>query len=353
MNDDLAITTGDLHIRNRKGSRDLALGIQLLRDLECLATDHKTRTIILNGDVWDQKDSTKLPELDVLTTIYRELVRLRTRGFRVVWIRGNHESPLRTHPTRSLMSLFSRVCTVVLRPTRIRGLGWNTWLLPWYPGPTFRKLLGVVGKAALTVPGKRYIIAHIGIKEGVVSPSNYRVNQEVSIYDFGWKIWDMALLSDYHAHQSLASSRLDEDMFYLGAPRPQTFGDFSNLGAWLVNFRLATAEPLALPSIYPAFETYEVKGLDDLPLDGYSTTNFNRIRVVEELRDHVRRMYPEARLISLEGVRPTHAGRIETEDRNNSRGADDPVHVFKILCKEKKWTPEHVKLGLKYLKEAI
>ena len=353
MTDDSAIITGDVHIKNRKGTRDLALGVQLLRDLERLATDNHTKTIILNGDTWDQKDSTKLPELDVLTTLYRELVRLRTLGFRVILVRGNHEAPLRSHPERTLLSLFARVCTVVIRPTRLRGIGWVSWILPWYPGPTFKRVLTFAGQSALKEPGRSYLIAHIGVKEGTVSPSNHRVNQEVSIYDFGWKVWDMVLLSDYHAHQTLASERVDEDMFYLGAPRPQTFGDFSNVGVWHVNWRTAECRSLALPSIYPEFKTYEVRGLSDLPLLGYTTSNFNRIRVVQELNDHIRRMYPDSSRIALEGTVPRDLGRLEEGDGTEARGFDDPVTVFRALCKAKKWSAQHLKLGLKYLKEAV
>ena len=116
------IVTGDTHARHGPYDDDLAISEQLLWDLGKLAKSNLCSTIILNGDVWhlkNWKDKHHEGFTQVLLMLYRVLHGLRMSGLNVVWIRGNHEITDRNKPHNTLMTLFSKVCNIVIEPQKI------------------------------------------------------------------------------------------------------------------------------------------------------------------------------------------------------------------------------------------
>lgn len=338
------IVTGDLHTRDSPFADDLSIGEQLLEDLCKLAVKHRARCIVLNGDVWHQKDGVNATVLLALRNKFAALK--RTYGIPFVWVRGNHEAPWRTNPEFTLMSLFDSVCHTVITPSVLQNDNHIIYLLPWYPGKSFRKLLHNITRKALKESRRKIIIAHVGVTEGTVSPSNYRIQQEVSVRDFCPDLFDYIILGDYHAHQYLGGRK---NVLYLGAPIPLTFGDTSNVGPWLLNIQpQPELIPLELPSLYPKYITHEVLKPEDLSIPFYNERHRNRIRCPLSLRARVKELYPNATVATMAEV----SDNVDT-GRCANIGEADWVGLFKEFHKQSGKDAKHLKLGLKYLKEAI
>lgn len=339
-----AIVTGDIHLRDGPFPEDLEIGLQILEDCAYLAKVHDTKVIIINGDLLHRKNDTPLA---VLLPLYRKLESLRARGYLVVWSRGNHESPWKSDPHRTVMTLFSNVCHTVIMPKTIEAANSTIWILPWYEGHDFRRLLNEVRKKALLCPSRRKIvIAHIGVTEGSVSPSNFRVQQDVSLKDFSPDLFDLIILGDYHMHQYLGD---DRRVVYLGSPIPLTFGDGDTVGPWLLDLlpepRLT---PLDLPTIYPKYNTYEIRKPEELTIPFYNHEDRNRIHCTPSMSSRVETIYPDAEIEYLEeSTLVLSTGRLEGVTEG------DYEAVFREFHASKGWDKTHMKLGLEYLRRCI
>lgn len=339
-----AIVTGDVHLRDGPYPGDLEVGLQILEDCAYLARVHDTRVIIINGDLLHRKNDTPL---SVLLPLYAKLEQLRARGFIIVWSRGNHESPWRNDPHRTVMSLFANVCHTVIAPKTIEAANTTIWVLPWYEGTDFRRLLHEVRKQALLRTSRRkIIIAHIGVTEGAVSPSNYRIQQDVSLKDFGSDLFDLIILGDYHMHQYLGP---DERVVYLGSPIPLTFGDADAVGPWLLdllpNPRLT---PLDLPTIYPKYSVYEIRKPEEVTIPYYNPEDHNRIHCTPSVAARVETLYPDAEIEYLEeSTLVLSTGRLEGVTEG------DYEAVFREYHASKGWDKKHMELGLSYLKKCL
>lgn len=338
------LVTGDLHVRDGPFPDDLAVGKQLIKDCFKLAKLHGCGAVIFNGDVWHQKNGVN-PR--VLLTVHNVISTCQsTTGIPCVWIRGNHESPWRSDPERTLMRLFSRLCHTVISPRVIQTQNHIIWLGPWYPGTLYKRYLKNITRKAFKEQRKKVLISHIGVKDGVVSPSNTRIHQEVGVDDFCPQLFDYILLGDYHAHQYLGDR---QNMLYLGSPLALTFGDFNPAGPWLLDLSAGTKlSQLELPSIYPRYESYTIRNERELIIPVYKETDRNRIKCSFALSAQAKVMYPDAKIIKLEdGQKQLSAGRVANVDENDWKGIFQEYHALAG------WDKTHMKIGLEYLKEAV
>lgn len=341
------LITGDTHARHGPYDDDLSISEQLLWDLGKLAKSNLCSTLILNGDVWhlkNWKEKHNKGFTEVLLMLYRVLLGLRLQGLNVVWIRGNHEITDRLRPHHTLMSLFSRVCNVVIRPQKIETKSTVIWCIPWYPGPVYKRILKEVCKQALTETRRKIIVSHIGVKEGVVSASNYRIDQEVGTKDFCPHLFDYIILGDYHSHQYL-----DTNVLYLGAPIPLNFGDTGNVGPWCLRLSgSCTLQPLVLPSIYPQYDKYVLKDKQNLVLSSYNRNNRNSIKCHVSVAAQVQSMYPEASIEYFEDEEVSaDQGRLQDIPDNDWKA------IFDEFCTSRQWDDHYKELGVQYLQEAI
>lgn len=280
-------------------------------DIGALAAHHKVSHVFINGDLWDKKQGTPR---GVLRVIYRCLRHMKFKlGLKVHWIRGNHETPDNSDPTDTMMSLFSEVAHVVVRPAVFDLPDCRFFLLPWYPAPAFIKHAQDLAAKARGKRDKRQILfAHVGLREGRISPSNIQLPQRVSVTHLYPDFYDAVLLGDYHSHQMLSDS-----VMYMGAPIPHLFGDegFSE-GPWLVDTDTMTMETLELPHGYPKFRKWTLTSSEAVTIPGYDVADYNRIYAPVTSHQVLRTMYPGADLrpLSVEPVLDMSQSRISAED---------------------------------------
>lgn len=283
---------------------------QVLLDMGNIALARGIQHIVLAGDIFHQKLNTNRVASDLLVNTYQTLLYLQTQGLQVIILPGNHDKPFEHDPQWTVLSLFSKVATVVNEPRLINEPDCLLCLLPWYPPKPYREMLNALSNYALDYQKPRLLISHVSLAEGSVSPSNRKVEQPTRIADLHPEVWTAGIwLGDYHAHQ-----RLSQQVVYFGAPRPLTFGDFNNVGVWELSVYGGKVEStcIPLPSRYPDFVSHRVDSLSDLPLVNYDHRNRNRIFSPVELMAHLANLYPDAKLLPLEGSNPeVKSGRLE------------------------------------------
>ena len=339
----------DPHIHEDPNDKTrLNRGIQLLKDCEVLAKRNGTRDIIVAGDMWHSKHGVNQR---VLLAIYRQLHAMKMRGYRVLWLRGNHEVTTKSHPAESLMWLFTRVACPIITPKIVSTEAHVLYFLPWYQEGPYKSWAKHFAKIALRDKRRKVLISHVGLKEGYTSASNIQLPQPISVGDLFPDTYDLVLLGDYHAHQMLADNTL-----YLGAPVPHTFGDRDTLGAWLLTFEPhggnTSIEVLDLPSRHPRYETWDLSGISgDATVwlgDTYNEFDRNRIRVPVELVDKVRRLYPAAQVEGVDSRDPQI-----TEGRMTGIKGTDTKNIFRAWLKSKGFKDKkYVELGWLYLTQA-
>jgi hypothetical protein len=293
------LAVADLHLSNTPimGRDRLKLGLQLLDECFWLAEERGLRDLFVIGDLLDAKNKI---QKETLIGLYRLLLKHHQRGrVRLHWIRGNHESFDRADPEQTLMDLYSEVCHVVSKPEIVSTsrIG-HVFCLPWYPADTFKRYSLELAKVAGTfVEGPKVLMFHAGLREGRISFSNIQPPQRLNGFDLVPDRYDMCLGGDYHMFQQL---RDYENIFYLSAPVPMTFGDEGNRGPWLVDPFNSTLEDLVLPTRYPSFQKWILSDDGDLSLPGYRAEDYNRIFAPEFLHAKLSVLYPGAQVLRLQ-----------------------------------------------------
>lgn len=293
------LATADLHLSDRivNGRSRLEVGERLLLDIGALAVHHNVSHVVINGDLWDKKHGTPRA---VLRVIYRCLKHMKYKmGLKVHWVRGNHETPDNSDCTDSMMQLFGEVCHAVIRPSILDLPDTRIFFLPWYPAQQFIKHAQDLAVKARGKRDKRQVLfAHVGLREGRISPSNIQLPQRVSMTHLYPNFYDLVLLGDYHSHQMLSDS-----VGYMGAPIPHLFGDegFSE-GPWLVDTAALEMDTLELPNGYPKFRKWTLTGAGEVTIPGYSVSDYNRIYAPATSHQALRVMYPGADLRVLDAA---------------------------------------------------
>ena len=248
-----AILTCDIHARSIPSWRT-PYSRRLLREISSKALSLGCDTVICAGDLWHEKHGVN-PEL--LQIIYEELERSADNGVPWILLRGNHEIGLKSKPHETLLTLFSGIATIAVRP---RKLVWNdtsVYFLPWYLGDQYRLLSQTLAKATVSdSSSKKILISHIGLNEGFVSPSNcYRVPQKVSLKDLHPECYNLVFLGDYHTTQHLGDRTM-----YGGSPIALQFGDAPDQGVWLLDTDgpEVSLQNVPLSGPYPKYKSLKI-----------------------------------------------------------------------------------------------
>ena len=281
------LVVADLHVHDDPHDKTrLHRGIRLLHDLEKLAKQNDIRTIIVAGDMWHQKHGVNQR---VLLALYRRLQAMKMHGYRIIWLRGNHEVTTKSHPHDTLMWLFAKVACTIVQPKIVATGAYAFYFLPWYLENPYKKYAKQLAHLAFRDRRPKVLISHVGLKDGYTSASNIQLPQPISVGDLYPEVYDLVLLGDYHAHQMVGDNAL-----YLGSPVPHQHGDRDTVGAWLLSIGRngVSVETMDLPSRHPDFRTWDLSDVgpeDRLWLgESYNENDFNRIIVPLELAEKTR-----------------------------------------------------------------
>lgn len=300
-----------------QGRPRLPVSMHLMADLVKLCQINNVRHLFLLGDVLDQK--MPIP-YEVVFELYKFLLTVKKcTQVKVTWLRGNHETPYKADPLKSVTTLFSEVAHVVNVEEVIEIDRNFFYLLPWFPENDFVKKAQDFAVMAHSDRAKRkFLFTHVGLKEGRVSASNIQIPQRVGVSHLHPEMYDLVLLGDYHAHQAVG-----DNVFYLGAPIAHCYGDTDIMGPWLLDTDALEMDPLVLPTRPPQFQRWTVLDDGGLELPGYRPEDYNRITVAPRLLESIRIRYPEADLRPADdeaedGGAPDLSGsRLSSEDVSN------------------------------------
>lgn len=287
------LVSADLHVSDRvvMGRSRLPVYEKMLYSIIDIAKEHQCEAIVLAGDVIDNKNK---PPLDVLVLLDQFL---SANTLPLYWLRGNHETPDKENPSKSIISLFRdrygvRVvsdCGSVIYHSSFQEADRIFYFLPWYPAEDFKAEAVKLSKKAVRFKektGKKPILfTHIGLKEGSTSPSNFHPPSAVTVSDLFPEHWAMIVCGDYHAHQFVA-----KNVFYTGAPIPHNFGDFNIKGVWVLDTEKLTARAVPIPGA-PKFIQWDAT-LQEKPL--WSPEDYVRVYAKPGDIELIRAAHPEA-----------------------------------------------------------
>lgn len=287
------LVAADLHVSDRMvmGRPRLPVYEEMLKNIYQVAKDNNCAAMVFAGDVIDNKNR---PSLDVLVAI--DYFLSESYGVPLYWLRGNHETPDKADPTKSIINLYDgRGRCRVVRDAEHKSYHHQCteedrqfYFLPWYPAEQFKeeaKALALRADRYKQKTGKKPILfAHIGLKEGSTSPSNFHPPSAVGVADLFPEKWAMVVCGDYHAYQFVA-----KNVFYTGAPIPHNFGDFNIKGVWVIDTEALTARAVPIPS--PKFVQWDATDQEKIPWD---QQDYVRIYANPKDIDIIRATYPEA-----------------------------------------------------------
>lgn len=299
------LLTADLHANNRHPG-ELGYSKQMILDLGQLALGNGARHIIVAGDLVDQKHGFNLPVMLALT---EGLAAIKAQGVTTIIIPGNHDKPDPAKPYYSPLALLTGVATVVFEPRIVEDPDYVMVLLPWFEPATYRRLLEEFTSRVATIPKRRILVSHVSLNEGRVSPSQ-TIQQPIRVEDLYPGVYAHVFLGDYHAHQAIPGY---ENVQYLGAPRPYTFGDYNNLGPWLFDTGTGKSTLLKLPSFYPDFKRWAIQDASGFPLKGYREQDRNEIHCPLNLLGMAKALYPGAGIKPMEGEVKVEGSRLTLE----------------------------------------
>jgi len=311
------ILLADTHL-NDDSIENLNYGIRLLDDCGEIAKKHRCKSVIVAGDFLHHRFRYSQ---ELLLAIYKCLGKWQDKGINFIILRGNHDSPNQDEGSpdleKSILHIFNKVSTIILKPKMIESEDCVICLLPWYPPEQYRKLLQHYASLAVGYDKPRILISHVSLQEGKVSPSNTKITTPIRVSDLIPEAWTGGVyLGDYH-NSSQVGTRKEWDVRYLGAPRCFTFGDFNTVGVWelSVSGNHTRIVPIPLISRFPSFHSHQVNSLEDLPLRDYDNRDKHRCYVTLELRNHVLSLYPGIKPLPIETAPVTGTGRLEQSSK--------------------------------------
>lgn len=309
------VLCADLHCKGETVT-DVEESRLLLRLISDFAISQRCN-VICCGDFFHQKNVID-PPAPIVLAAHDELSRSWDLGSQWHILMGNHDTDEPDRIGHSVLSLYKKIAFPILIPTGMPIETHFIGLVPWAPADQFRVGINHITKQAMghTGGGAKILFSHISLQEGHVSPSNRQIHSPIRASDLHPLEWDVVFLGDYHAAQQVVGTNI----YYLGAPRPQAFNDYDNIGIWLLEVNddgTWQITPNNISHHFPGFRQYQVRSESDLPLPGYNSWNKNRIFVNLELKNRVRTLYPDAQCRPLpdEGFRmqDSRIGNIETE----------------------------------------
>ena len=279
------VLIADLHLTDRTvfGRPRLVVGLNVLEQSYRVAKEYKAPCVEILGDLLDSKTRISLDVLLALRNFFDT-----HRDIHWLWLRGNHESPDRQAPEKSIMALFEGVgahglADIVTAPRVQRGNPHLVWM-PWYPAEMYLQKLA---EAVEGIAGPAQLMTHLGLRDGHASGSNFHPPSKLGVEDL-FKVypWQIVLLGDYHEAQQVG----DRPCYYIGAALPQDFGESG--AAQCMVYTQGSWGRRELEA--PRFCKWAITSQETLGLKGYRASDYNRIQVMPEFLEQVRLLYPDA-----------------------------------------------------------
>ena len=152
------LITADWHLNSNRLDR----GLGLARSVLATSIANHVKHVFVVGDLLDEKERYSLDLLAGLTRVFEEYIEADVELY---WIRGNHEVPLSSRPTHTIMKVFRNLCwTVDVASVVEVGEDLSVFCLPWYPTEMFKERSKNLAHKTLAHKGKtRLLLAHVGI----------------------------------------------------------------------------------------------------------------------------------------------------------------------------------------------
>lgn len=337
------IVTADLHVKNRPPGR-IKDYRRLFRDITELGKMYNCQAVICAGDTWDEKHGVNV---EVLLMIHEELRRAKKK---CPWIllRGNHCIPMKSEAEVTLLTLLKGVATIVNRPTAMHlPNGSHIAFMPWYLHDEFIPKAKTLTDHLKTKPGNSVMIAHIGLDEGQLSPSNYyRVPQRVALNHLYPDYYKLVMCGDYHMRQKVGKNAL-----YLGTPIPQGFIDAPTQGVWLLDMEgTPTLKDLELLYDYPQFYVHKIGSYSDICSVDLSRDYHKICGKGEVIRDiHSRGLHLRENVTTekIPEEKEVTASRLKSVD-----DSQDAEEIYEEFCQIKHWKNSAFTTGREYIKKA-
>jgi len=196
-------------------------------------------------------------DIAVYTAVYELLKTWRGEGRqKILMAVGNHDQYLKDGSINSSMPL-----SELIIPWDIPGFidsedrKFGVSILPYMTPP--EKIRTEIETELNQYPEgmKKILLAHLPISGAVVG-SGFHPREEATLEDIQADKWDLVLLGHYHRRQ-----RLTDNVWYVGAPIQQDFGDEGNDDGFMV-LDTDTLELEAVPIVSERFVT--VKSMDEV-----------------------------------------------------------------------------------------
>jgi len=196
-------------------------------------------------------------DIAVYTAVYELLKTWREQGReKILMAVGNHDQYLKDGSINSSMPL-----SELIRPWDISGfvnsedMKFGTALLPYTMDPErIRREINALSSQFHPLQ-RKILLAHLPISGAAVG-SGFHPREEATLEDIQAEEWDLVLLGHYHRRQRLA-----DNVWYVGAPIQQDFGDEGNEDGFMV-LDTDTLELEAVPIVSERFIT--VKSMEEV-----------------------------------------------------------------------------------------
>lgn len=326
------LVTADWHLNSNRLER----GLGLARSVLATSIANHVKHVFVVGDLLDEKERYSLDLLAGLARVFEEYIEAEVELY---WIRGNHEVPLSSRPTHTIMKVFRNLCwTVDVASVVEVGEDLSVFCLPWYPTEMFKERSKNLAHKTLAHKGKtRLLLAHVGLNEGELE-GGYRIDQPIQLCDLHCDNYHQVWLGDYHKHQKVGPRA-----YYCGVPISHRHGEENSNRVWIFDSVLRKADPVDLITKFPGHVTYVINDRNDIPTD-FDPSQINKIKC------HVNDVAELRKLFGSDVVYETHGSSLPEVTRRVTDGSNT-MHILQEFLKSKGWEKSHSSEAVKYLKK--
>ncbi len=190
------------------------------------------------GDLFNTR--TKVA-IDVYYKVFDELAVMKSEGFELFLIVGNHDQFLKSGAIHSIRPL-SSVATVIDKPICLKEL--DVYAIPYIENLEARRGAIMAGRKA----GAGILAIHSPVDGALVGPTDVALQDGLKLADLKGNAFKMILLGHYHKSQKLA-----ENVHFLGSPLELNLGERNDgqKGFWVVDTEDYSMK--MIPTQYPRF----------------------------------------------------------------------------------------------------
>ena len=183
----------------------------------------------LIGDIFHSRTTL---DTDLVAVVSKKFQEVSDEGIEISILLGNHDISA-SNKDINMLSIFKKYCKIIEKPCKHNFTDTcEFYNLPYIADKIeLQKHIRRLKELAKDSDCNKILLSHNGLSLASIGPTEFKIEDPVSVNDLGPELFDLCLFGHYHKPQQLA-----DNVFYVGSPIQHNFGERNDTKSfWIVD----------------------------------------------------------------------------------------------------------------------